>query len=144
MPRLEFKDRNQLQSWVQAQSASLHRPAVVLLDGELGAGKTQTVRWFCAALGVRDVSSPTFAIHHEYASPGGPVDHVDLYRIKDDGDLENSGFWDLFKKPNALIFVEWASRLPDEIWPASFSLLRLRLTKGVEEEARILDWETEP
>ena len=141
MSRREFANKTELESWVKTQAKNLARPAAVLLDGDLGAGKTQTVRWFCAALGVKDPASPTFAIHHEYISPSGPVDHVDLYRIKDDQDLENSGFWDLLAKPNALLFVEWAGRLPDDVWPSSWNILKIKLSKVSDQEARVLDWE---
>lgn len=141
MARREFANKSELENWVISQAENLRRPAVILLDGGLGAGKTQTVRWFCAALGVKEAASPTFAIHHEYASPSGPVDHVDLYRIKDEQELENSGFWDLLKKSNALLFVEWAGRLPDDVWPVSWNILKIKLSNGLGQEARILEWQ---
>lgn len=95
-------------------------------------------------MGANDVASPTFAIHHEYTSPGGMIDHVDLYRVKTDEDLEGSGFWDLLRNPQALLFVEWADRLPEEVWPEEWMRVFLRLDKGVEEEARRLNWEVKP
>jgi tRNA threonylcarbamoyladenosine biosynthesis protein TsaE len=140
MPRSHFKNKSELEKWVKGQAAGLQRPCVVLLDGALGAGKTQTVRWFCEALGAKDPASPTFAVHHEYPSPGGPVGHVDLYRVKSDADLENSGFWDLLRDGQALLFVEWAERLPRDTWPASWTKIFLRLENAGEEE-RNLDWE---
>lgn len=140
MARSHFKDKNELEQWVKGQAAGLRRPCVVLLDGALGAGKTQAVRWFCEALGAKDPASPTFAVHHEYASPGGPVGHVDLYRVKSDADLENSGFWDLLRDEKALLFVEWAERLPRETWPEPWTKIFLRL-ENAGDEARNLDWE---
>lgn len=130
MAALEFKSKSELENWARALAPQLRRPCVVLLSGNLGAGKTQTVRWFCAALGVTDAASPTFAIHNEYSSPGGPVDHVDLYRVKSDADLEASGFWDLLANPAALLFVEWADRLPADVWPSGWTQVSIQLEKS--------------
>ena len=141
MSRQEFKAKSDFEKWVRTEALKLRRPMAVLLDGDLGAGKTQAVRWFCSSLGVDGTASPTFAIHHEYQSRSGAIDHVDLYRIKDDQDLENSGFWDLLKKPAPLLFVEWAGRLPEEVWPADWQVLYIRIQKGDHDEARVVDWE---
>lgn len=127
-------------AWAMSLVRDLERPCVVLLDGELGAGKTQTVRYVLEALGAVDVASPTFAIHHEYRTPSGPVDHVDLYRVKSDEDLEATGFWDLFARPHGLVFVEWASRLPEDVWPKDWLQVHIQIRKSAEgEEAREVD-----
>lgn len=137
-----FTTKLQLEAWAKEFATQLTRPCLILLDGEMGSGKTQLVRWFCASLGVMDTASPTYAVHHEYRSPSGPVDHVDLYRVQSDADLENSGFWDLLKGDSVLLFVEWADRLPADIWPVDWTRVNLRLRRMAEaEEARILDWE---
>jgi tRNA threonylcarbamoyladenosine biosynthesis protein TsaE len=142
MPSLQFTNKAQAQAWVKAQSAKLKRPAVVLLSGSLGAGKTQFVRWFLEEFKAKDVASPTFAIHHEYQTPSGAIDHVDLYRLKDDSDLEGVGFWDLFTQPQGLVFVEWADRLSQDVWPTHWQQLHLQLSVEVEEaEARRLDFD---
>lgn len=139
---MHFKSKQEAQDWAFAFVAQMDRPCVVMLDGNLGAGKTQMVRWFCEALGVREAASPTFAIHNEYPSQGGNIDHVDLYRVKSDADLEATGFWDLLKAENALIFVEWASRLPAEVWPTHWMQIQLQLEKPAgSEEVRILNLE---
>ena len=142
MPELSIQNREEMRAWAREQAVHLIRPCVVLLRGNLGAGKTQLVRWFCEALGVREAASPTFAIHHEYLSPGGPIDHVDLYRVTSDGDLEASGFWDLLRAPQGLVFVEWSERLPDEVWPAEWMKMTIDLQKpeGAEENRR-LSWQ---
>jgi tRNA threonylcarbamoyladenosine biosynthesis protein TsaE len=57
------------------------------------------------------------------------VDHVDLYRVKNDEDLETSGFWDLFSQPMGLVFVEWSDRLPSEVWPRNWLHLKIQLKK---------------
>ncbi len=137
---LTFTSRAELEAWTKARASELRRPCLVLLDGNLGAGKTQMVRWFCEELGIEDAASPTFTIHNEYATANGPVDHVDLYRVKSDDDLEASGFWDLLSKPQALLFVEWADRLPEDVWPAEWTRVRIRLEKTGTEEERSLSW----
>jgi tRNA threonylcarbamoyladenosine biosynthesis protein TsaE len=139
--RETFTTKFQLEAWAKEFASNFTRPCLILLDGEMGAGKTQMVRWFCAGLGVSDTTSPTFAIHNEYRSNTGPVDHVDLYRVQSDADLENSGFWDLLQGESRLLFVEWAERLPAEVWPAKWMRVDLRLIKFPgSEEARVLEW----
>lgn len=133
----EFKSAAEARQWATAFVPNLKRPCVVLLSGDLGAGKTQFVRWFLEVLGSKDTASPTFAIHNEYNTPGGPADHVDIYRVQSEGDLESSGFWDLFAQDAGLVFVEWADRLPEDMWPANWTRIFLQLDK-LEGEARRL------
>lgn len=135
MQEHNLADKEQARRWAREFAAQLVRPCVVRLTGEMGAGKTQLVRWFLEALGVADAASPTFAIHHEYTAATGPVDHVDLYRVKNDGDLESSGFWDLFSNPRGLVLVEWADRLPDDVWPPWTSIV-LHVEKSGSEQSR--------
>lgn len=85
---------------------ALHPGDVVLVEGELGAGKTTFVRGACRALGVRSVvTSPTFTIGQRYEAPV-PVSHVDLYRVSDlkaeDPDLLAD-----YLRPDTISFVEW-------------------------------------
>jgi tRNA threonylcarbamoyladenosine biosynthesis protein TsaE len=93
--------------------ASLTVPAVVLLQGELGTGKTVFVRGICDALGVarRMVRSPSFTLVNNY--PGRvPVVHVDLYRLHGQSDLDSIGLEELLDA-QAVILVEWAERLAE-------------------------------
>src|SRR5690348_5184115 len=64
----------------------------VLLEGEMGAGKTTFARALLEGLGVIQPAegSPSFAIAHEYDSPRGPVVHVDFYRLKDESEIEDA------------------------------------------------------
>lgn len=79
---------------------------VVLVEGELGAGKTTFVRGACRALGVAAVvSSPTFTIGQRYEAPI-PVSHVDLYRIGDLRD-EDPDLLDDYLRGDTIAFVEW-------------------------------------
>jgi len=93
---------------------------VFTLTGDLGAGKTTLIKGFCAALGVTDhTSSPSFAIVNEYRGAGdATVYHFDLYRLKDEGELDGIGF-DEYVDSGAYCFIEWpelaADRLPPEV-----------------------------
>jgi tRNA threonylcarbamoyladenosine biosynthesis protein TsaE len=90
-----------------AQLAHQLRPGeVVLVEGDLGAGKTTFVRGACRALGVTaSVRSPTFSIGHRYPAPVA-VAHVDLFRI---GDLhgEDPDLLGEYLGPDTIAFVEW-------------------------------------
>lgn len=91
---------------------------VVLLHGDLGAGKTTLTKGIARALGVQDtVSSPSFALVNEYALPGFRLFHLDLYRLNDPTDLESIGFAELTSTEDGIAIVEWPERasamLPD-------------------------------
>jgi tRNA threonylcarbamoyladenosine biosynthesis protein TsaE len=94
---------------------------VVAISGELGAGKTTLVQAICRGFGVTDeVTSPTFALVHEYGGAPAPVYHLDLYRLSAPHELTNLG-WDDIIGSHALVLVEWperaASRMPDDAVP---------------------------
>jgi tRNA threonylcarbamoyladenosine biosynthesis protein TsaE len=103
---------------------------VVLVAGELGAGKTTLVRGACRALGVTDpVTSPTFTIGHRYAGTRHPVSHLDLYRL--DGLCpEEPGLLDDYLTADAVSFVEWPASL-DEAFGAE-ALAEVRVVVRVE------------
>lgn len=84
--------------------------AVVLLYGDLGAGKTTLVQQLCLAMGVdQRVSSPTFSIIQEYTSPvKGLIYHMDLYRLERPQDLEQIGFGECLDSGH-LCIIEWPS-----------------------------------
>ncbi len=87
-------------------AASLASGDVVLVEGELGAGKTTFVRGACRALGVEGVvTSPTFTIGQRYAG-AVPVSHLDLYRVADLGDEDPDLLAD-YIGPDRIAFVEW-------------------------------------
>jgi tRNA threonylcarbamoyladenosine biosynthesis protein TsaE len=80
---------------------------VVLVRGELGAGKTTLVRGAARALGVSDpVTSPTFGIGHRYRGSGITVAHLDLYRLAGLSE-EDPGLLDDYLGPGSVAFVEW-------------------------------------
>jgi tRNA threonylcarbamoyladenosine biosynthesis protein TsaE len=110
-----------------AELAGRLRPGdVVLVSGELGAGKTTFVRGALRALGVQGpVTSPTFVVGHAYDGRGGPVSHLDLYRLAGMDD-EDPGLLDPFFAPDAIAFVEWPERAPGA-WPPERVAARVHL-----------------
>jgi tRNA threonylcarbamoyladenosine biosynthesis protein TsaE len=79
---------------------------VVLVSGELGAGKTTLIRGVCRALGVSDrVTSPTFTIGRRY-SGRVPVSHLDLYRLDDLG-AEDPALLEDYVRPDSVALIEW-------------------------------------
>jgi tRNA threonylcarbamoyladenosine biosynthesis protein TsaE len=123
--------------WAELLPQLSHR-SVLLMSGEVGAGKTTSVQIIAGLLGMKDVQSPSFAIHLRYEnSAGKSLDHLDLYRLKDDDDLESSGFWDLFAQKDSLIVIEWADRLNAEFLPMNWQKIKVTLTKKSETLRRI-------
>src|SRR5688500_9215813 len=102
--------RDELIAWGRAVGARLEPGTTVAISGDLGAGKTTLVQAICAGYGVRDdVTSPTFALVHEYTSATSPVFHLDLYRLETRADVESIGFEE-FIRPDVLTLVEWPER----------------------------------
>lgn len=88
-------------------------PKLVVLRGEVGAGKTTLVKGIAAALGAaseEDVTSPTFTLVHEYTGPKVRVYHLDLYRLETERELETLGIDEMAAEPDALVLVEWGER----------------------------------
>jgi tRNA threonylcarbamoyladenosine biosynthesis protein TsaE len=86
--------------------AELQPGDVVLVSGEMGAGKTTFIRGACRALGVSEpVTSPTFTIGQRYAGRV-PVSHLDLYRLEDI-EAEEPGLLDDYVEPGSVAFIEW-------------------------------------
>lgn len=87
----------------------------VLLEGEMGAGKSTFARAVIEAAGVgaRAEGSPTFALVHEYHGTRGPIAHLDLYRLKSEVELEEAGLLDVLWSAEALVLVEWVSNWPE-------------------------------
>jgi tRNA threonylcarbamoyladenosine biosynthesis protein TsaE len=90
----------------------LPRKAVVLLIGNLGAGKTALSKGILNGLGVADVeevTSPTFTLIHEYGN--GRAYHIDLYRLDTEAEIATLGLEDLFDR-DAVVLIEWGERFP--------------------------------
>jgi len=107
----------ELIAWGERLGADSHPHLLIALTGELGAGKTTLAQAICRGYGVTaPVTSPTYAIVHEYASQHSPVFHIDLYRIERVDELEQIGWSDIITS-NALVIVEWPEHA-GELLPA--------------------------
>lgn len=95
-----------------AIAAALPVPALVTLRGDLGAGKTTLVQAIARGLGVSEpVTSPTFALVHEYAGTRARrVVHCDLYRLAGVHEAATLGLDDLLAEPDCVVLVEWPER----------------------------------
>jgi len=95
-------------------ATDLSPPLIVLLRGDLGAGKTTLVKGIAEGFGAAradDVTSPTFTLVHEYRGPDVILYHVDLYRIDTQRELETLGLDDL-RAPNRILLIEWGEKFP--------------------------------
>ena len=116
-------DERELAAWGERFGRAATPPLLVAIGGELGAGKTTLVRAICHGYGVtEEVTSPTYALVHEYDAPRSRVYHLDLYRLKGPEELTNIGWEDIVAAP-ALVLVEWpdraGTRMPREHVPIS-------------------------
>ena len=115
-------DREALERWGAAFGRDLPPGRVVALWGDLGAGKTTLVRAICRGYGVtHDVTSPTFALVHEYEAPRSRVLHLDLYRLASPGELTGLGFDEMMESGH-LVLLEWPERAGDRLPPARIDL----------------------
>jgi tRNA threonylcarbamoyladenosine biosynthesis protein TsaE len=91
---------------------------LVILRGEVGAGKTTLVKGIAAALGAaaeEDVTSPTFTLVHEYENERVHLFHLDLYRLETEEQIAVLGLDEMLAEPNALVLVEWGERFESVI-----------------------------
>lgn len=89
-------------------------PKLVLLRGDLGAGKTTLVKGIAAAFDAaseEDVTSPTFTLVHEYRGPRVNIYHIDLYRIDTPRELDTLAVDDL-RCENSILLIEWGEKFP--------------------------------
>ena len=110
---------------------------VVVVSGEVGAGKTTLVRGACQALGIEgQVTSPTFTIGHRYEGGRLPVSHLDLYRL-DGLDEEDPALLDDYLSPGAIAFVEWPAVASPRLADHRTLAVRLRHAGGDRREIEL-------
>jgi len=110
---------------------------VVLLIGNLGAGKTTLVKGIVEGLGAareEEVSSPTFTLIHEYGDPPR-VYHIDLYRLDTEREVESLGLDELFAT-DRLVLIEWGERFP-RLMPAPRTEIEIT---AQEDDSRMIEW----
>ena len=102
---------------------------VVVLEGELGAGKSELARGIAKGLGVTEtVTSPSFTILNVYESGRCPLYHFDWYRLESEEELYELGM-DEYLGGDGIAVVEWAERCPDAV-PENVLRIRLEVTGG--------------
>lgn len=117
-------------------ASQLKNGDLILLEGELGSGKTFLTRSIGKALGIpeREITSPTFSIMQEYFGSMKLI-HGDLYRLDSWEACENLGIYDYFSQ-DGVVILEWAKRF-EEFLPEEFLVISI---KGTEESGRIFDF----
>lgn len=133
-----FRTRSEEETIAVGESLARRLPprSVVLLIGNLGAGKTTLAKGIVQGLGAADpdeVSSPTFTLIHEYGA--GRVFHIDLYRIEDARELRTLGLDEILDR-EAVVLVEWGERFP-HVWPVDRIEIHLSAGEGDEREIRV-------
>jgi tRNA threonylcarbamoyladenosine biosynthesis protein TsaE len=122
--------------------ARLKAPVLILLTGDLGAGKTTLTKGIASGAGAareEEITSPTFALIHRYVGDEKAVGdfsvyHIDLYRVEDRQGLESLGLEDIFNEA-AIVIVEWPDRLN---LPTNWPVMDIKLEHVSEEVRRIV------
>ncbi|MGE5659835.1 MAG: tRNA (adenosine(37)-N6)-threonylcarbamoyltransferase complex ATPase subunit type 1 TsaE [Actinomycetota bacterium] len=99
----------------QALGKSLPVGSVILLEGDLGTGKTTLVQGLAEGLGIPDaIDSPTFTLINEYLTGRFPLYHLDLYRLDptEVEELNIESYWEGIEMPLGIVAIEWSERLP--------------------------------
>jgi tRNA threonylcarbamoyladenosine biosynthesis protein TsaE len=117
-------------------AAQLPSRAVVLLIGNLGAGKTTLAKGIVEGLGgalADEVSSPTFTLIHEYGEDGR-VYHIDLYRLDSAAEVATLGLDEIFDR-DAVVLIEWGERFPELMPPGH---IEIRLDPAPSPDRRVI------
>jgi tRNA threonylcarbamoyladenosine biosynthesis protein TsaE len=135
MTAVDLATRRETTRLGHALAAILREGDLVLLSGDLGAGKTFLARAIARGLGVPSgtaIPSPTFTLVQEYATPRGSLLHVDLYRLRDDpkvvSDVRRLGLAER-RAEGAILLVEWGDGLEAELGGPADVTVRLSLEK---------------
>ena len=137
MPTYRTASEEETISLGERLASELPRRGVVLLIGNLGAGKTTLAKGIVRGRGAAqpdDVSSPTFTLIHEYG-PDGAVYHIDLYRLDEARQVATLGLEEIFDR-DALVLIEWGERFP-ELMPANHTEISIRPTANDEREIEV-------
>ncbi|HEY4357114.1 MAG TPA: tRNA (adenosine(37)-N6)-threonylcarbamoyltransferase complex ATPase subunit type 1 TsaE [Acidobacteriaceae bacterium] len=136
--RLRTRSENGTLGLGELLTELLLAPKLIVLRGELGAGKTTLVKGMAAALGAADadeVTSPTFTLVHEYKGRKTRLVHLDVYRLETEKELEGIGLWEMAETPDALVIVEWGEKFESIMERADAEIW---ITQGEVENERLL------
>jgi tRNA threonylcarbamoyladenosine biosynthesis protein TsaE len=128
----------ELQACAAAFINTLTAPAVVFMEGDLGAGKTTFVRAAIQALMGADeaVPSPTFTLVQTYDTPKGALWHYDLYRLQDPEEMIELGIEDAFE--NGIVFIEWSSRMGSVFQPRHYTITLATIENAPDKRAILI------
>jgi tRNA threonylcarbamoyladenosine biosynthesis protein TsaE len=139
MPNSEFETHSFEETIAKGKElgATLKPPILILLTGDLGAGKTTLTKGIASGIGAareEEITSPTFTLVHRYSGGPVPVYHIDLYRIGDTRDFDTLGLEDVFSE-SAVVIVEWPDRMKlDTGWP----VIQIKLDHVSEDVRRVV------
>jgi tRNA threonylcarbamoyladenosine biosynthesis protein TsaE len=135
-------DIREMRDWGRRFGKSAHAPLVVVIHGEVGAGKTTLVQAIAQGYGVEEeVTSPTFALVHEYLAPRSPVIHLDLYRLDRSDQLDALG-WDEIVVGRALVLIEWPERAGSRLPPGHVTISLQHLPDDPDRRLLYAGWRT--
>lgn len=132
-----FQEKD-LQALAKEIRATILPQSLILLSGDLAAGKTTLVSYFCGEWGLKFVQSPTYAIHQRYENDLVKIDHFDLYRLETEDQLQSSGFYDLVNEGADYKLIEWPERIKIEDLPMNQPVYRIDLQRIGESERKIV------
>ena len=111
-------------------AAELKAGDIVAFNGDLGVGKTVFVKGICDYLGVTEyVNSPTYTLVNEYHGKENTVYHMDIYRIEDEDELFNIGFFE-FLSEGGIVLMEWAENAEDSL--SEYDVIRVDIKRDGE------------
>ncbi|MEB3180916.1 MAG: tRNA (adenosine(37)-N6)-threonylcarbamoyltransferase complex ATPase subunit type 1 TsaE [Nostocaceae cyanobacterium] len=113
--KLSLADADATRRWGVTLGQTLAAGSVILLEGDLGAGKTTLVQGIGEGLGITDpIVSPTFTLINEYPSGRIPLYHLDLYRLEppEVAALNLENYWEGVEVPLGIVAIEWAEKMP--------------------------------
>ena len=113
-PRIITNSQQHTQDFACEFAKTLVGGETILLNGDLGAGKTHFVKGIAVGLGIDDViTSPTFALHNQYDGGRLVLNHFDFYRIMDPAEAEILGLNEFFGEKNSVSCIEWSENIAE-------------------------------
>ena len=119
-------------SFAEDFSSTLNGGEVVVLNGNLGAGKTFFIKKLLNNFGIENTTSPSFAIVNEYLGKF-KIYHFDFYRIEKINELFDIGFNDYLNNPDAITFIEWGNLFP-QILPGKRIEIKIKIVDDTKRE----------